>query len=270
MPSSLWERVNYKTNVKHIENRYIYEYDIAKANISALLYGKRISEDEYNRFLSMDKNQREREIGLWIRNDNTVYKCISDGIKYAKHQLVFSNNIEDYEILSIKNDAIFTLRELYNTEFGPFKFVPKNVYSIYMQLQELEIYYIDNLEEGGYTSTTIDIKGINDEKIPLHTGGILDTICDTCFMIQRGNDYQVIQYLMDVYEKYINRVLPINYYRSFDSSSTFSVQTQTLNFRTDLADETMVGYLNIDRNLSILRDLLSIVSDIYHAKYKVK
>ena len=89
-------------------------------------------------------------------------------------------------------------------------------------------------------------------------------------MIQHGNDYQVIQYLMDVYEKYINRVLPINYYRSFDSSSTFSVQTQTLNFHTDLADETMVGYLNIDRNLSILRDLLSIVSDIYHAKYKVK
>ena len=57
MPSSLWERVNYKTNVKHIENRYIYEYDISKANISALLYGKRISEDEYNRFLNMDKNQ---------------------------------------------------------------------------------------------------------------------------------------------------------------------------------------------------------------------
>lgn len=267
MPSSLWERVNYKTSVKHLENHYIYEYDLSKANISALLFNKKIDKDKYEHYLNMDKSQREKEIGLWIRNDNSIYKSIQDGIKYAKRQLVYKNNIEDFEILSVKNDAIFTIRKLSDTIFDPFVFNLKNVYSIYMQLQDLEIYYIDN-PMNGLTNTTIDIKGINDDKIPLHMNGMLDVVCDTCFMIQRGNAYQVIQYLMDIYERYINRSLPVNYYRSFDFNSAFSIQTQTLNFITETVDDSMVGYLNIDRNLSILRDLLSIVSDIYHAQYK--
>ena len=267
MPSDLWQRVNYKTNVKHLENQYIYEYDLSKANINSLLYTKRIDKDKYEYYMSLDKLQREREIGLWIRSDNSIYKSIQDGIKYAKRQLVYKNNIEDYEVISVKNDAMFVIRNLSNTTFEPFVFNLKNVYSIYMQLQDLEIYYIDN-PENGLTNTTIDIKGINDDKIPLHMNGMLDVVCDTCFMIQRGNSYQVIQYLMDIYERYINRLLPINYYRSFDFNSAFNIQTQTLNFITETPDDTMIGYINIDRNLSILRDLLSIVSDIYHADYK--
>ena len=76
MPSDLWQRVNYKTNVKHLENQYIYEYDLSKANINSLLYTKRIDKDKYEYYMSLDKLQREREIGLWIRSDNSIYKYI--------------------------------------------------------------------------------------------------------------------------------------------------------------------------------------------------
>ena len=58
--TNMYEWVNYTSpTIKFVMN-YIREYDLSKANISALLYTRRISMDEYNKYLIMDKQEREK------------------------------------------------------------------------------------------------------------------------------------------------------------------------------------------------------------------
>ena len=123
MPTELWRSLNYKTQYKYFINTFIREYDLSKANINALLYTKRISVEDHKTYLAMDRNERETKIGLWIKKDKSVYKDIQKGIIEAKRRLVFANNIEDSEVVSVKNDAMFIAgRNLASTIFPPFEF----------------------------------------------------------------------------------------------------------------------------------------------------
>ena len=267
--SELWRLINYKTPIKFYINQYIKEYDLSKANINALLYNNKISQDRYNTLYSMPKEKREVAIGLMIQKDRSIYNSIQSGIIEAKRRLFYSNDLEDINVVDIKNDAVFVIhKDLLYTDFPPFKFNIKNTYTTYMQLLDLEIFYYDEYTPDGKVNTNIDIKGINDKSIPLHQNGMLDVICDVCFMLQRDNADQAARYLMDIYDKYIHKSLPVNYYRSFDSFSSFTLHsyTQTMKLEYMPKDISLISGIDIERNLLVLRDLLYIVMYIYNSK----
>lgn len=268
--SSLWRQLNYKTSIKYLVNTYIREYDLSKANINALLYTNRISKEEYNKFLVMDKKDREVSIGLMIRNDRSIYTDIQKGIIEAKRKLFLSNSIEDFEVVSIKNDAVFTHgRLLQIREFPPFDFKIKNEYTIYLQLQELEVYYGDSIDQcTGDIITNLDVKGISDSNLLLHQNGMLDLICETCYRIQRERIEDTMSWISQMYEKFIKRELPKEYYRNFDAFSMYKVHTFTRIASMIDIDDSLVPVIDINRNLSIFRDLVSIVSDIYRMKIR--
>ena len=154
MNIDIWKNINYKTPAKYFINTYIREYDISKANINALLYCGRLSKEEYDNYAIQDKRDREVQIGLLIKRDKSVYRDIQRGILEAKKRLVLSNNLDETRIVSIKNDAIFVNGEILKyTEFSPFTFIIKNTYTIFLSLQNLEVYYFDFLNQ----STVISI-----------------------------------------------------------------------------------------------------------------
>ena len=267
--SELWRLINYKTPIKFYINQYIKEYDLSKANINALLYNNKISQDRYDTLYNLPKEKREVSIGLMIQKDRSIYNAIQSGIIEAKRRLFYSNDLDDINIVGIKNDAVFVIhKDLPYTEFPPFKFNIKNTYTTYLQLLDLEIFYYDEYTSDGKVNTNIDIKGINDENIPLHQNGILDVVCDVCFMLQRDNADQAARYLMDIYDKYVRKSLPVNYYRSFDSFSSFTLHsyTQTMKLKYMPNDISLISGIDIERNLLVLRDLLYIVMYIYNSK----
>ena len=269
MPTSLWKSVNYKTPVKYYLNTYIREYDLSKANISSLFYMGRITQEELNNYLAMDKQEREVDIGLWIKRDKTVYKDIQTGIIEAKRRLVRANDIEDFDVVSVKNDAMFIVgKDLPQTVFPPyFKFVVKNVYTMFMQLVDLEIYYGDLVDPIANTvNTNIDVKGISDSNLLLHRGGMLDLICDACYKLQREDIRDTMRWISEMYQAYIERRLPKEYYRSFDSFSGYMIKTFVQTVSLGEIDETMIQYVDINRNLLIFRDLMAIISDVYHRR----
>ena len=268
--SSLWKVLNYKTSIKYLINTYIREYDLSKANINALLYTNRISQEEYNRFLDMDKKNREISIGLMIRNDRSIYKDIQKGIIEAKRKLFLNNFIDNFEVVSIKNDAVFIHgRALQFTQFSPFDFKLKNEYTIYLQLQELEVYYGDTIDQyTGEILTNLDIKGIGDSTLLIHQNGMLDLICEACYRLQREKIEDTMSWIIQIYDKFINRQLPKEYYRNFDNNSMYKIHTFTRVVSLVDIDDSMIQYLDINRNLLILRDLVSIISDIYRMKVK--
>ena len=266
MASGLWRNINYKTPVKYYINTYIREYDLSKANINALLYQGRISKSQYNDFYNMEKKQREVTIGKMISKDRTIYQDIQSGIKEAKRKLFLVNDIEDLDIVSIKNDAVFIVgKYLHQTEFPPFTFVIKNEYNIFLQLQELEIYYSDSIDNKGY-NINIDVKGIGDDNLLLHQYGMLDLICEVCRRLQRESIDETMCYVSMMYNKFINRELGKEYYRNFDSFSMYVIPTFIQSVQVPEISEDMKYAVDINRNLSILRNLVGIISDIYRQK----
>lgn len=270
MISTLWRSKNYKSSIKYLINTYIREYDLSKANINALLYTGRINREEYNRLYSLNKKDREVLVGLMIKEDNTIYKSISDGIEEARKRLFVSNQIEDHEVLSIRNDAVFVQgRLLQYTSFKDFVFVMKNEYTMYLKLQELEIFYSDTINiNTGELVTNIDIKGMSEYNMSLHSNGLLGLICDTCYRLQREKIESTMSWIIDIYEKFIKRELPKEYYRTFDHNSGYNIPTFIRSAYLFDIDDSMISVVDINRNLLILRDIVSIISDIYRTKIK--
>ena len=262
----LYNQIIFKSAYPYVINNFIREYDLSAANINALYSEGIINIDEYNKFMDMPKHIREVKIGIMSR-DKAVYNAIKNGIIKAKKELFLANNIQDHEVVSIKNDAVFVLgRKLQYTQFGNYNFKLKNEYTVFMKLQDLEIYYGDSILPDGSVDVNVDIKGIDDSKIPLHENGMLGLICEICFMLQRYDPKETLEVLMDFYRKFLLKELHIDYYREFNSRSGYIFMAPVGAYSLDYIhnpNQHLMSKLDINRNNLIFRDLIHIVSNIY-------
>lgn len=257
--SLLYENMNYLSTYPFIINNYIREYDLSAANINALYTNGYFDKSTYDLFKSYDKKKREVEIGLLIKRDSRVYEIISSGIIDAKKLLFESNNIQDNEVLTIKNDAVFIIsKELVNTVFGNYEFKCKNLYNTYLKILDLEIYYRDSLNSD---DIFFDIKGISDDKLYLHTA-MVSLISEVCYRVQRYDKHDNIKFIMNIYENFLYRRLPIEYYRNLDSFSKYTIINNIGIYSLDNISNDMINIISIDRNLSILRELIWIISSM--------
>lgn len=257
--SLLYENMNYLSTYPFVINNYIREYDLSAANINALYTNGYFDKSTYNLFKSYDKKKREVEIGLLIKRDSRVYEIISSGIINAKKLLFESNNIQDNEVLTIKNDAVFIIsKELVNTVFGNYEFKCKNLYNTYLRILDLEIYYRDSLNSD---DIFFDIKGISDDKLYLHTA-MVSLISEVCYRVQRYDKSDNIRFIMNIYENFLHRRLPIEYYRNLDSFSKYTIINNIGIYSLDNISNDMINIISIDRNLSILRELIWIISSM--------
>ena len=257
--SLLYENMNYLSTYPFIINNYIREYDLSAANINALYTNGYFDKSTYDLFKSYDKKKREIEIGLLIKRDSRVYEIISSEIINAKKLLFESNNIQDNEVLTIKNDAVFIIsKELVNTVFGNYEFKCKNLYNTYLRILDLEIYYRDSLNSD---DIFFDIKGISDDKLYLHTA-MVSLISEVCYRVQRYDKSDNIRFIMNIYENFLHRRLPIEYYRNLDSFSKYTIINNIGIYSLDNISNDMINIISIDRNLSILRELIWIISSM--------
>lgn len=257
----MWKQTNYTTPLCFINNS-IYEYDIRKANISILLKNNVISAETYNAFLNMDKMERQIKIGLMQKNNPELKNVLELGFEEARRLLIESNSIQKEEIVSIKKDAIFVTRQLVYTSFPPIEFVLKNRYDLFVKTEypKLEFYYgmIDNEEEN------LDVKGIKDEALPIHYGTWMTFLCEFFGYLSHGQLQEAMTLLSTTSKNYINRSLPIEYYREFNSISHFRIMPGFVSeFTIDRADESCRGMLNIEYNYNLLMSLNRIVSELF-------
>lgn len=271
MQTDLWKRVNYKAPIPYIFNTYITEYDLSKANITALLYTGRIDESKYKELLNLPKYNREVAVGLMTQKDSTIYESIQKGIIEAKKRLFASNSIEDYEVLSIRNDAVFIhSRKLMNAVFPPFEFKTKGEYNMYMSVCDLDLFYKDIINMDNTISTVLDIKGISEEKLQLHQNGMANLICEVMYRLQREDVSITISWLTDLLQKYMNRELPKEYYREFNADSEYVICTFAQRIPSMYITDDMVSCVDINRNLLIIRDILAILTNVHMSNLQRK
>lgn len=277
--SDLWRNKNYLSNIDYLLDSRIAEYDISKANISTLLHVGRINKTQYNELAAMPKFEREVTIGMWMQKDPTLYKSISECIEEARHNLFDFFQLEDYEVLSIKNDSVTVIGRDPVQSISVFSdnstvFRLDGVYTSYCKLQSIkgtakkEIYYYYDRMSG---QENISVKGISNEALQLHRGYFLDFIMALFNAAEIEGPRAPVEMLAAFNSKYINREWETGYYRRFDSISKFDLEyniSEYATFQADFVDELNKGMIDISYNESMIQRLISIFSSNYFNKVK--
>ncbi len=261
--NNLLKTPNYSMNVDYIISGYIREYDISKANINILYKYGVLSKEKYEYYLTADRMVRQIDIGL-MQRDSNISTILKNGIMEAKRMFFEANNIDESDVLTIHNDAIFLINKIPTiTKFDNIEFINKNIYTSYYKLGGLEIYYfydpINSIEN-------IDIKGINDDKLKIHENYFLEFLKVVFSSAQTEGIKDTLDVIITFYQQYINKELEIGYYRNFDSESVFYLNTGISNysvFRAYTLEEHNKYDLDISCNLQLIIQLYKYFSSIH-------
>lgn len=266
MSSDLYNNTNYSNGINYYSG-YIVEYDLSKANINALLSRGVIDRGLYDTLYNSDKHYREVYIGNMISKNKNIYKEIQAGIIDAKRQFMEANNIEDHEILSIRNDAMFILSDRHMEQsFGNYYFAKKNVFTFFFKFYPNKEWYYRFDQQT--QKDIIEIKGIKDHILTIHQNYFLRFLADVSYSLQRSTIEDTLELCNQFYEDYLHRKLEPEYYREFNTDSKFRVTFKGLNksYLMDTVTENDINNLDINFNLKILRDLITVVNQIYFSQ----
>lgn len=228
--SSLFKNTNYLAKgVTVVQNR-ITEYDIRHSNTSILREARLLKTSTLDALDALPGKDRKVIVGKMILKDRSIQKVISRGVKEAKRKLFEANGVQDSEILSIKNDAVFIIgRKLRYTTFGTIEFRPKNVYSLYLNIEKIEFYY-DKVRD------TVDVKGVNDIVVedPDHQAGMVQFFSTVMKYLVFDRRDKLRQYLIEFSEDYKAKKLPVQYYKEFNSYNVYRTYMDTGEFSFNL------------------------------------
>lgn len=266
MSSVLWDKTTYTIDAPYIIAHNIYEYDIRKANINVLLSLGLIDKEYYDKVDHMDRMERQVEIGYLLKEEPTLYDQLSKGIKSFKKKLFESNGIEDVDIISIKNDAVFIKDKMLDeTKFGNVEFILKNSYTSFIKLgRSLEVYFASDMVNN---TASIEVKGIRDEVLQSHHQYMASVIVNTLLSLECGDINDALSYITEIYNLYIERKLDIGYYRTFDSESIFPIVVNGSLYKMPYCDPANIGALDISYNLTnVIRKLYDYAIQIYFSR----
>lgn len=272
----LWRIANYTTPIIYKKGYYIREYDITKANISVLRAYGLISQDKFNQMAMMNKLDREMQIGKQIAQEKLIddegqsktQKTIQNGIENAKHILFKENHIIDDEVLRIANDSVLVCRhqplenqviKLCDSDLSQIFFDMKGLYTTFIRLAKVVLLFNSQ-------TNNVDVKGINDSKLPLHEHFLFE-ICDILRYKEIGDSKVALMKYHEFYDDYVKLKLLPEFYREFNSESAYRIKTKE-NSLSEIGkrigmiyipDDFDLEKLDISYNIFVLRNLYKVL-----------
>jgi hypothetical protein len=194
-------------------------------------------DDKIAKIESLPKSHRTVVIGKLMRKYPEFGKQLEKGFNDIITEFINVNNIPKDKIISIKRDAVFLNNfNLDRTTLGDSViFIPKNDYHSFIYVPGYE-FYVDY--------DHIDVKGINDNVLPLHERGTLEYIRN----ITRLSKYDLNRYLKNFVTAYKKKELNHDMYREFTSESIFRLTIEDYEAKLDEINEDDFPYLNISYN----------------------
>lgn len=269
--NGLLNKTNY-LNMKlspFIISTFIKEYDMRQSNISVLRYKGIINDEEFNYYSNLPKLERQIKIGLLQKENPELAKSISNTMNELRNKFIIDNNLNESNVLSIKNDAFFLLPPFPNKTIvaDNIEFRVKNTYTSYYLFNrdipgpKIECYYyLNRLAE----EENLDVKGISDKVLPLHENHFIDLLKTVFYSAETEPREETIRLLTTVYESYITRRMDIEYYREFNVESKYRLNVGGLYFTADFMDKKDIEYIDITFNLNLIRQLISFYSYGYN------
>ena len=215
MYSDLYKRDTYlNKDIPSIFGKHIYEYDIHHAGISITREFSLLPEESIDKIEKKARNKNEIAIllGKIQQKDKEYKEKLAKGFVEARRLFFEANNIEDNQILTIKKDAIFTLKPCNIVKFGSIIFSLKHHYTSFLYTGKYEFYY--NMDE-------LDVEGINDVLLKEHEKYICSIINKFFYKMENETKEDVLRYLRVMIDKYKRLELDCGLYRSFDRNSNY-------------------------------------------------
>ena len=266
MNNSLYSKVYYTNKyIEYLINVYVREYDIRRAGPSALLVGGCINKKQFDWLCSLPRMDRQIQTGLILKRHPEFEDVRKGIIENSRRLFLDSNNLEESDILSIKNDAIYVIKKnptVTKFENGIIEFVPKHVYTSYYRYQRTEMYYFGDV---ALNQEQIDIKNISDDNVIKHKEYMLDFLFYLFNLAQTSSVQEVISCLQHTMIEYINLNMPMGYYREFNARSEYKLNMSDFTdfYAGFLPENTDLRLLDINYNLSLLRFFYKVFANIY-------
>lgn len=214
LPEKFHEKDTYTNKgIAYLFNDSIYEYDMHSAGLNLLKYYKIIPEEKIDALRKLDKKSLNKKIGILQRDDATIKQKLKKAFADTRKMFYEENALEPNDIIAVKKDAIFTRKFCENSVFENIEFVVKNQYSSFVQIKNLEIYY----------NGKIDVKGIDDELVSLHTNGVCEFLMKFFRRVETQEKASVYSFLNKYATSYKQRELSVEHYRQFNASSSYVV-----------------------------------------------
>lgn len=247
------ENAIYTAPISYIIGTYIREYDISKANINILYHENKLKQTQYNFLYSCPKIQREIYIGKMIKNNPELYTVLKNGIRKFRVKLYTSNSLNDSDILSIKNDALFIIdKELMNTKFDNIQFLLKNIYTSYYKIYNMEFYF-DRIND------KLDVKGMGDS-LKYHEEYFGDLLKFLMSEAETHSPEVFIKTIRECINSFVHYEYPIQYYREFNNRSNYKSKIRIANesyYMNTLPEDSDPSMIDISFNYGILYTLYS-------------
>ena len=258
------EKLFYKADISYLINVYLREYDIEKANISALYELGVLNEEQYKAYYSMPKHDREVEIGCYLKYRPNLLPLLQSKILEFRNMFISSNNIDENQILYLDNDSITIIDPKSKTQddrishFGThINFKLKNVYTSYYKLGSVDLLYNSNNE-------SFRVKYAGQKLIDRHKDTFLDFLLALCYEAETSNLSNVLLMLKGFYTQYIQYQLPVNFYREFNQNSKFKLKSGlAFTYYSDIMTDIQTDQIDISYNANLLRNLVKIFSYEY-------
>ena len=248
MYSNLYKKDMYTNpNISYVFNKPIIEYDMKDAGFSiAQKYGL-LKKSEVKKLSSVGKDERTILLGNIQRDRKDVKDGIKDGFVDARHSFFEINKIEDQDIIAIKKDAVFLIGYIEVKKLDEYiNFRKKNVYTSYIRLPKLELYY---------NSDKIDIKGMGDESMLKHEDYMLSFLKQAFRKMEGSDTMSTLNFLRGFMDSYRLLKLDTEYYREFNAQSKFRYKTGDTSDVEYLEDKSL---LDINYNFQIIKNLVKI------------
>lgn len=252
----LYEKSRYIAPYDWLINKNIQEWDLRKANISILRSLNLISEDEYQKYYLMPRNQREYIIGCLRRDNKEIENGYQYGILESRKLFFEKNSIKDENVLYIDNDSITTVYDWNETNNidgkinSLLEFRLKNTYTSFYRLFMIDfLYYNLGNEE------KVRFKNIDESRLKiLHKDYFIDFLLSTAYTAQNSNILDSIDLIKNVYDDYCNHRLDLGYYREFNHMNKYKLcSTDYYVYYADNVMEKDRPYIDISHNANIIR-----------------
>lgn len=240
-------------------NSEIIEWDIHSAGISIIQEYQLLSNDKINKLKKLPKDRMNISIGKIGQEDKDFSRILEEKFNEVIKIFLTNNDLDiEYDILSIKRDAAFTInREVKHPTIGEFiTFVPKNTYHAYLYIKPYEFL----LKRDG----SLDVKGLVGDRevrqniLSLHENGIINFINELINLCEGTNldSKKINTFCAEFIRYYKNKELDFDYYREFTLESAFRYNLN--------GNEMMMKYIdsNILNNIDISYNYINLILPI--------
>lgn len=252
--SNLHLKNNYTNkDLKYIKNTIITEYDMESAGMNILTELGYFSEEDRKKLLSMDKLKRNVLIGKMLRKNPKMMEDLEKGFAEARRVFFEVNNIDDYDVVSVKRDAIFVIgnKKINHNISKYIKIRPKNRYTSYINIMGYENYYNSDTDK-------LDVKKYSKEVIEVHKDFLLKDLKEILKNSELGLTKENFIKLAVLKDKMVSYNLPKEYYFDMMRSSYLIKGIENVNFSIQNIEEDSVekGILLYNNNFKFILEII--------------